>query len=54
MRQHRMLDEHDNEWLNKNNEEVRGSGTSAQGAVSTSNTNMRTSQRSAKEREKDW
>jgi enhancer of polycomb-like protein len=29
------LDERDKEWLTKNNEEARGEGTSAQGAVST-------------------
>jgi enhancer of polycomb-like protein len=29
------MDERDQEWLNRNNEEARGKGTSAQGAVST-------------------
>jgi enhancer of polycomb-like protein len=45
------MDERDKEWLDKNNEEARGEGTSAQGAVSISGT--RTSQRSAKSKGKD-
>ena len=48
------MDKHDNEWLDKNNEEARGEGTSAQGAIATSGTAMRTSRRSANEREKYW
>ena len=36
------------EWIDKNNEETRGEGTFAQGAVSTSGTAMRTSQPSAR------
>lgn len=32
------MDERDKEWLDKNNEEARGEGTSAQGAVSGTNT----------------
>lgn len=32
------MDERDKEWLDKNNEEARGEGTSAQGAVSNSGT----------------
>ncbi|TFK31904.1 enhancer of polycomb-like-domain-containing protein [Crucibulum laeve] len=34
------MDERDKEWLDKNNEEARGEGTSAQGAVSTSGTRL--------------
>ena len=45
------MDERDQEWLEKNNEEARGEGTSAQGAVSTSGT--RTSARSAKAKGKE-
>lgn len=45
------MDERDKEWLDKNNEEARGEGTSAQGALSTSNT--RTSARSAKAKGKE-
>jgi enhancer of polycomb-like protein len=45
------MDERDKEWLDKNNEEARGEGTSAQGAVSASNT--RTSARSAKAKGKE-
>jgi enhancer of polycomb-like protein len=45
------MDERDKEWLDKNNEEARGEGTSAQGAVSTSGT--RTSARSAKAKGKE-
>lgn len=48
-----LMDERDNEWLDKNNEEARGEGTSAQGAVSTSGTTTRTSQRSAKAKGKE-
>ncbi|KAF8495934.1 enhancer of polycomb-like-domain-containing protein [Russula emetica] len=47
-----FMDERDKEWLDKNNEEARGEGTSAQGAVSTSST-TRTSQRSAKAKGKE-
>jgi enhancer of polycomb-like protein len=47
------MDEHDNEWLDKNNEEACGEGSSAQGAVSTSGTTMRTSQCSAKVKGKE-
>lgn len=43
------MDERDKEWLVKNNEEARGEGTSAQGAVS----GMRTSSRSAKVKGKE-
>jgi enhancer of polycomb-like protein len=43
-----LMDERDKEWLDKNNEEARGEGTSAQGAVPTSGTTTSTSQRSAK------
>ena len=45
------MDERDKEWLDKNNEEARGEGTSAQGAVSASST--RTSARSAKAKGKE-
>lgn len=45
------MDERDKEWLDKNNEEARGEGTSAQGAVSTSG--LRTSARSAKAKGKE-
>lgn len=45
------MDERDKEWLDKNNEEARGEGTSAQGALSTSGT--RTSARSAKAKGKE-
>ncbi|THV08426.1 hypothetical protein K435DRAFT_824921 [Dendrothele bispora CBS 962.96] len=45
------MDERDKEWLDKNNEEARGEGTSVQGAVSTSST--RTSARSAKAKGKE-
>lgn len=48
-----FMDERDEEWLDKNNEEARGEGTSAQGAVSTSGTTTRTSQRSAKAKGKE-
>ena len=43
------MDERDKEWLDKNNEEARGEGTSAQGAVS----NTRTSSRSTKAKGKE-
>ena len=42
------MDERDKEWLDKNNEEARGEGTSAQGALSASGSGTRSSQRSAK------
>ncbi|KAF9530669.1 enhancer of polycomb-like-domain-containing protein [Crepidotus variabilis] len=45
------MDERDKEWLDKNNEEARGEGTSAQGALSGSGT--RTSARSAKAKGKE-
>lgn len=45
------MDERDQEWLEKNNEEARGEGTSAQGALSVSGT--RTSARSAKAKGKE-
>ena len=45
------MDERDKEWLDKNNEEARGEGTSIQGAVSVSGT--RTSARSAKAKGKE-
>lgn len=45
------MDERDKEWLDKNNEEARGEGTSVQGAVSASAT--RTSARSAKAKGKE-
>ncbi|KAG5649953.1 hypothetical protein H0H81_001331 [Sphagnurus paluster] len=44
------MDERDKEWLDKNNEEARGEGTSAQGALSSS---TRTSARSAKAKGKE-
>lgn len=47
------MDECDKEWLDKNNEETRGKETSAQGAVSASGTTTRTSQRSAKAKDKE-
>ncbi|KAF8151729.1 enhancer of polycomb-like-domain-containing protein [Crassisporium funariophilum] len=46
------MDERDKEWLDKNNEEARGEGTSAQGAV-TSVSGTRTSSRSAKAKGKE-
>ncbi|EAU81386.1 hypothetical protein CC1G_05216 [Coprinopsis cinerea okayama7 len=46
------MDERDKEWLDRNNEEARGEGTSAQGAVS-SPTSTRTSARSAKAKGKE-
>jgi enhancer of polycomb-like protein len=45
------MDERDKEWLDKNIEEARGEGTSAQGAASTPGT--RTSARSAKAKGKE-
>lgn len=45
------MDERDKEWLDKNNEEARGEGTSIQGAVSASGT--RISARSAKAKGKE-
>ncbi|KAH7886603.1 enhancer of polycomb-like-domain-containing protein [Phlebopus sp. FC_14] len=49
------MDERDKEWLDRNNEEARGEGTSAQGAVSASGANTRSglSQRSAKAKGKE-
>jgi enhancer of polycomb-like protein len=49
------IDERDKEWLDRNNEEARGEGTSAQGAVSTSGTTTRSgsSTRSAKAKGKE-
>ena len=44
------MDERDKEWLDKNNEEARGEGTSAQGSVSGTSTR---SGRSAKAKGKD-
>ncbi|KAG6907559.1 hypothetical protein DXG01_008441 [Tephrocybe rancida] len=44
------MDERDKEWLDKNNEEARGEGTSAQGCVSSTS---RTSSRSAKGKGKE-
>ncbi|KAK7031410.1 enhancer of polycomb-like protein [Favolaschia claudopus] len=46
------LDERDQEWLDKNNEEARGEGTSAQGAMSSAS-GLRTSSRSAKAKGKE-
>jgi enhancer of polycomb-like protein len=48
-----FMDERDKEWLDKNNEEARGEGTSAQGAVSTTATATRASARSAKAKGKE-
>jgi enhancer of polycomb-like protein len=49
------MDERDQEWLDKNNEEARGEGTSAQGAVSAAGTSTRSgsSLRSAKAKGKE-
>lgn len=47
------MDERDKDWLDKNNEEARGEGTSAQGALSAAGTATRTSQRSAKAKGKE-
>ena len=44
------MDERDKEWLDKNNEEARGEGTSAQGALAGTSTR---SGRSAKAKGKD-
>ena len=46
------MDERDKEWLDRNNEEARGEGTSAQGAVSSSSAGPRTS-RSVKAKGKE-
>ncbi|KAJ7880322.1 enhancer of polycomb-like-domain-containing protein [Mycena olivaceomarginata] len=46
------MDERDKEWLDKNNEEARGEGTSAQGAMSTAS-GVRMSARSAKAKGKE-
>lgn len=48
-----VMDERDKEWLDKNNEEARGEGTSAQGAVSATATSTRASARSAKAKGKE-
>jgi enhancer of polycomb-like protein len=50
-----FMDERDQEWLDKNNEEARGEGTSAQGAVSAAGTSTRSgsSLRSAKAKGKE-
>ncbi|KAN0134192.1 hypothetical protein V8E53_007964 [Lactarius tabidus] len=48
-----LMDGRDNEWLDKNNEEAHGEGTSAQGTVSTLGTTTRTSQLSAKTKGKE-
>ena len=50
-----FMDERDKQWLDRNNEEARGEGTSAQGALSTSGTTTRSglSQRSAKAKGKE-
>ncbi|GJE91699.1 enhancer of polycomb-like domain-containing protein [Phanerochaete sordida] len=45
------MDERDEEWLDKNNEEARGEGTSAQGAVSSSGTRSSRSTKKGKEPE---
>ena len=48
------MDERDKEWLDRNNEEARGEGTSAQGAFSASGATTRSCpQRSAKARGKE-
>lgn len=49
------MDERDKEWLDRNNEEARGEGTSAQGALSASGATTRSglSQRSAKAKGKE-
>ncbi|KAG6329589.1 hypothetical protein ID866_9500, partial [Astraeus odoratus] len=49
------MDERDKEWLDRNNEEARGEGTSAQGALSVSGATTRSglSQRSAKAKGKE-
>ena len=50
-----FMDERDNEWLERNNQEARGEGTSAQAALSSSGTTTRSgaSHRSAKSRGKE-
>ncbi|KAI0047478.1 hypothetical protein FA95DRAFT_1518958 [Auriscalpium vulgare] len=48
-----LMDERDKEWLDRNNEEARGEGTSAQGALSTPGTTTRLSQRSSKAKGKE-
>ena len=45
------MDERDEEWLDKNNEEARGEGTSAQGSVSGSTRSGRSSKAKGKEPE---
>ncbi|KAJ2925726.1 hypothetical protein H1R20_g11362, partial [Candolleomyces eurysporus] len=47
-----FMDERDKEWLDRNNEEARGEGTSAQGAISAAS-GTRTSARSAKAKGKE-
>jgi enhancer of polycomb-like protein len=49
------MDERDQEWLEKNNEEARGEGTSAQGSVSAAGTSTRSGSwlRSAKAKGKE-
>lgn len=48
------MDERDKEWLDRNNEEARGEGTSVQGAVSASGATTRSCpQRSAKAKGKE-
>ncbi|KAL0573518.1 Enhancer of polycomb-like protein 1 [Marasmius crinis-equi] len=44
-----LMDERDAEWLTKNNEEARGEGTSAQGAVSGARTSSRSTKAKGKE-----
>jgi enhancer of polycomb-like protein len=50
-----FMDERDKEWLTKNNEDARGEGTSAQGAISSMGATTRSgmSSRSAKARGKE-
>jgi enhancer of polycomb-like protein len=49
-----IMDERDKEWLDKNNEEARGEGTSAQGALASgATTRSGVSQRSAKAKGKE-
>ena len=45
------MDERDKEWLDRNNEEARGEGTSAQGAVSGSTRSGRSSKAKGKDPE---
>lgn len=47
------MDERDKEWLDKHNEEARGEGTSAQGAMLPPGSGTRTSSRSAKAKGKE-